>query len=332
MIAPFTLHDLPLLKRLAKVHVALCPIEALTRPSSPLWTALLSLWSLDEARLSTFVLNEQGRDGRSMHGFAQVKQPSSRPEMYIQYMSPRLDADEDARAAWTRLLSHVAAAAGERGVQRIYACAPDGTEEMEILLGAGFSVYCREEIFRLVPGAHPQAVAQAGIRPEQSTDAWAISQLYRATAPHLVQQAESLAESDTIKWLCGPVAWNQGEGFVLEDQAGIAGYGFLMPGRTGHWLRFLVHSRAGDGGTVLLDHSLALLNYYPTHPVYCAVREYQGRLRAPLAERGFDLVSVQCRLVKHTTARIKEPARSLVPALEKRAEAPTTTVSPTEGP
>ena len=49
-----------------------------------------------------------------------------------------------------------------------------------------------------------------------------------------------------------------------------------------------------------------------------------------LEERGFEYVQSQCHLVRYTLARVKEPARGLVPALEKRVEAPTTTVSPTE--
>jgi hypothetical protein len=80
----------------------------------------------------------------------------------------------------------------------------------------------------------------------------------------------------------------------------------------------------------LLDYGLALLNYYPPYPVYCGVREYQGGVRVPLAQRGFALFSSQCLLVRHILVRVKEAARSLVPALEQRVEAPTTTVSPTE--
>ena len=134
-----------------------------------------------------------------------------------------------------------------------------------------------------------------------------------------------------IEAICGRAAWEYGEGFVLEDEAGIAGYGHLMPGRIGHWLTTLIHPRAYDSAEKLLDYGLALLNYYPPNPVYCAVREYQGGLRAPLQDRGFRAVAVRCRTVKHTTVRVKEPARALVPALEKRAEASRPTASRSEG-
>ena len=103
-----------------------------------------------------------------------------------------------------------------------------------------------------------------------------------------------------------------------------------MAGRIGHWLHILVHKSAYDQASDLLDYGLALLNYYPPRPVYCGVREYQGGIRVPLEERGFHMFSTQCWLVRHTMARVKESARSLVPALEKRVEAPTTTVSTTK--
>jgi hypothetical protein len=333
MITPFTLRDLLLLVQLQKQHISLCPAEALTRPRAPVWAALASLLPLDEARSFTFVLNEPRRDGRCLLGFAQVEQPPTRPEMFIRHIAPRLDegeSHEEARAIWNRLLNHITATAGERGLQRIYACAPEGGETLHALLAAGFSLYTREDVYCLAPDAHPQAVTQSGIRPEQSVDGWRINQLYRETAPHLVQQAEALTESKGIEAIRGSTAWENGEGFVLEDQRGISGYGYLMSGRTGHWLTILIHPRAYDETGKLLDYGLALLNYYPPHPVYCAVREYQGGIRAPLEERGFRPISRQCHTVKHTTVRVKEPARVLVPALEKHAEAPTPTISQTK--
>jgi hypothetical protein len=56
------------------------------------------------------------------------------------------------------------------------------------------------------------------------------------------------------------------------------------------------------------------------------VREYEG-LRTLLQDWGFEPFGSQAILVKHTTVRIKKPARKLVPALDKRAEAATPTLS-----
>ena len=306
-------------------------MEALTRPQSIVWTALISLLPFEEGASYTYVLNEQRRDGKQLQGFIQAKCPVAQSSMHVRSMMPHPD-DEDAQAVWNRLTSHLATAAGERGIEHIFACAADGSPEIDALLAAGFSAYTREHLFCRTAGTYPQARAKNGVRSEQSTDVWETVQLYRAVTPHLVQQAESPSDHADADWLCVPDAWNQGEGLVLQDRLGVAGYCHLTPGPLGHWLSILVHPRAYDQAPALLDSCLALLDYYPTHPVYCAVREYQGGIVAPLEERGFALHSVQCRMVRHTTVRAKEPARALVPALETRVEAPTTTVTPTERP
>jgi len=305
-------------------------MEALTRPQSAVWTALASLLPFDEGASLTFVLDEQRRDGKQLQGFIQARQVAARSSVYVRCLMPHPDADEDAQAVWNRLTSHLAAAAGECGIERIFACAADGSAELAALLASGFSTYTRERVYSRESGTYLRAPAEDGIRPEQSADMGEIARLYRAVTPHLVQQAESPSEHTDVDWLCGPGDWNQGEGLVLWDRIGIAGYGHLTPGRNAHWLSISVHSRAYDRAAELLDRCLALLDYYPTRPVYCAVREYQGGIAAPLEEREFALHSVQCRLVRHTTVRVTEPARSLVPALEKRVEAPTTTASPTK--
>lgn len=334
MITPFNLHHLWLLLKLQKQSVSLSPVEALTRPQSPMWAAMTSLLNLDGAQLATFVLDELRADDKRLQGFIQVEQPQMRPEAHVWHISPRLqgglDTGDNGRTIWNRLLNHVVAQAGEQGRQRVFACAPEESEDLHALQSAGFSVYTRETILRLAPDAHPQAVAQEGIRPEESSDAWPINQLYRETAPHLVQQAESPTGSEHLEAMGHLFGWGRGEGFVLEDKAGIVGYGHLTPGQTGHWLTCLVHERARRQADKLLDYGLALLHYYPPLPVYCAVREYQGLLRIPLEDRGFEPVSLQCRMVKHTTAWVKEPAPALMHALEKRAEAHTSTAAHTE--
>jgi hypothetical protein len=335
MITSFTPSDLLLLMQTQGKGASLWPAEELTRPRLPVWSALTSLISLDQPRSLTLVLNEPRRNGARLQGFLQAEQPPMWPEMYLRYISPSVDENlevwETARTVWTRLLTHAVSAAGERGLQRVFASVPDQSEALHVMVGSGFSVYTREEIYRLIPDAHPQAAAGEGIRPERSVDAWYVNQLFGEVVPHLVQQAEALTASKGVEAANGLLTGERGEGFVLADRTGVVGYGHLLPGRVGHWLTLIVHPRAYDQAEALLDYGLALLNYYPAHPVYCAVREYQGGIRAPLEARGFGWVSRQCRMVKHTTVRVAEPARSLVHALEKRAEASTPTASRTEG-
>ena len=329
MIRPFALRDLYLVGR-PQEHVVLCPIEALTRPQVPLWAALTSMLPFADGQFLTLVLEENHRRGKRSQGFVQAKQSLARKTVFIQRLMPTLDADKDAAAIWARLVNDTVAVAAQRGIERVFACAVEGGPEIAALASAGMNQYTREDIYRLAPDTHPQVVAPPGIRPEQSADQWEIGQLYRQITPRLVQQAE-LPPEGTTKDRYSPPGWGQGEGFCLEDRQGIAGYGYLRSGRIGHSLSIWVHPRAAESAGDLLDYGLALLNYYPPYPVYCGVRGYQSGVRAPLAQRGFALFTSQCLMVRHILARIKETARGLVPALEKRVEAPTTTVSPTEG-
>ncbi|MBN1937293.1 MAG: hypothetical protein JW934_21720 [Anaerolineae bacterium] len=329
-IVPFKLHHFFLIAELQKSEQAICPVEALTSPRSALGRALASFLALEDGQTLTFVFNQARRDGQADRGFVQVFQPDGQSGAYLLGLSPRLDQAEDVQTVWYRLLNHLTAIAAERGLSQLFASAGEGSVELEALLGAGFSAYAREDILKLAPDAYPQAVASPDVRSEQTTDRWDIDQLYRAVTPHLVQQAElvgQLQEDAGGRW---PMARNQGEGFVLLDGQGIAGYGHLAPGQSGHWLMLMIHPRAYELADRLVDYGLALLNYYPPHPVYCAVRHYQGGVRVHLEACGFQSFSTQCCLVKHTAVRVTEPARGLVTALENRVKAPTTTVSPSE--
>jgi gentisate 1,2-dioxygenase len=61
------------------------------------------------------------------------------------------------------------------------------------------------------------------------------------------------------------------------------------------------------------------------------VRQYQSSIQTVVEDKGFELASAHSLWVKHTTLRVREPKRKLVPALEKRAEvAPTISRSEAE--
>jgi len=329
VITPFSLRDLRLLGQLQTASVSLCPIEALTRPRSPLSIALVSLLPFHEARSLTFVLNERRRNGKRLQGFIQARRPLALPRLYIGCLVPNLSADEDGATVWGRLINRLVDVGAKGGIERIFACAGKDSPELDVLLQAGFNSYAREDLFRSAPVRGAQLADRSGLRPEQSADEWEINRLYQAVTPHLVQQAES-PTAKRHEWLCAPILSAHGEGLVIEDRAGICGYAYLSPGRTGHWLQVLAHPRAVDHAWRLLDGALSLLSYYPPRPVYCAVRAYQGGLRALLEDRQFEPFSTQCCLVRHTTARVAEAVRPLVPALEKRVNAPTTTASSTD--
>jgi len=327
MIRSFGVRDFLLVGNLQKKGTCLDPEIALTRPYSPLLAALSSYFLLQETGTSTFILEATDQNSR-MHGLAQMRQRRGRPEADVIYLAPSFSTTDEAPTTWHRLLNHLCARAGERGIQRLFGRLAEDGEEMESFQQVGFSPYTREDIFRLksLSESH-RRLDRVVMRPQQAVDAWALQRLYANVAPRLVQQAESLGERG---WERSSVDWPlraRSEGYVLEDNGEIVSYVLFRDGRIGHWMRILLHPQAYDRAAEVIQHGLAFLSYYPPCPIYCSVREYEGGLRAPLQDWGFEPFGSQAILVKHTTVRIKEPARKLVPALDKRAEAATPTMS-----
>jgi len=281
---------------------------------------------------------------RRVQGLAQMRQRRGRPEADVIYLAPSLrqpfdEAQDRAQdtafstadetpTIWHRLLTHLCARAGERGIQRLFARLAEDGKEIEIFQQVGFSPYTREDIFRLksLSESH-RRLDRVVMRPQQAVDAWALQRLYANVAPRLVQQAESLGERG---WERSSVDWplrTRSEGYVLEDNGEIVSYLLFSGGRIGHWMRILLHPQAYNRADEVIQHGLAFLSHYPSCPIYCSVREYEGGLRTPLQDWGFEPFGSQDILVKHTTVRITEPTRKLVPALDKRAEAATPTMS-----
>ncbi len=335
MIKPFGVRDLLLVSNLQKKGTCLDPEIALTRPYSPLLAALSSYFLMHEAGTSTFILEATDQSTPStgsghcrMQGLAQMRQRRGRPEADVIYLSPSFSTTDEAPTIWHRLLTYLCARAGEQGIRRLFAHMAEDGEEIETFQQVGFSPYTREDIFRLnsLSESHLR-LDRVFMRPQQAVDAWALQRLYANVAPRLVQQAESLGERG---WERSSADWplrTRNEGYVLEDNGEIVSYLLFSGGRIGHWMRVLLHPQAYDRADEVIQHGLVFLSHYPPCPIYCSVREYEGALRASLQDWGFELFGSQAILVKHTTVRIKEPARKLVPSLDKRAEAATPTMS-----
>jgi hypothetical protein len=327
MIKSFGMRDILLVGNLQKKGTCLDPEIALTRPYSPLRAALSSYFLMQEAGTSTFIL-EAVDQSNPVQGLAQMRHRRGRPEADVIYLAPSFSTSDEAPTVWHRLLNHLCTRAGQRGIQRLFARLAEDGEEIETFQQVGFSPYTREDVFRLtsLPESQ-QRLDRVVMRPQRAVDAWALQRLYANVAPRLVQQAESLGERG---WERSSVDWplrSRSEGYVLEDNGEIVSYLLFSDGRLGHWMRILLHPQAYDRADEVIQHGLAFLSHYPTCPIYCSVREYEGGLRVPLQDWGFEPFGSQAILVKHTTVRIKEPARKLVPALDKRAEAATPTMS-----
>jgi len=328
MASIFTPRYLFLVNRLQQRGIAFNLEDSLTRSYNPLRAALSAYFTVGELGARTYVVSSSTAEGL-MEGFVQMRERRARPEADVLFIAPALAGDADSRV-WHHLLTHVCRQAGGHGIERLFVRLPKGGEETHLFSQVGFSIYTREDLFRLNSGklAEIDPSSSAAIRSCRSEDAVILHQLYAAVAPRLVQQAENVTVRDR---LYPPEVWpvtSDRQGYVLERNGEIVGCLSVRPGRIGHWLRVLLHPQAYDHAGDLLAHGLAALRDAPSGPIYCGVREYQGGLRAVLEDVGFDLLVSRALMVKHTTVRIADPVRKLVSALEKRAEVTTPIVSP----
>lgn len=331
MAGNFNPRHLFLVNRLQQQGVAFNLEESLTQSYNPLMAALMAFLTAGELGALTYVvrLNEGQREAE---GFIQIRERRTRPEADLLFIAPRL-AKEVAPDLWLHLLTHAIQQAGQRGTQRLFACLPQEGNEIPLFNKIGFSVYAREDVCRL--NAHKPvnvgAVPGASIRPYCLEDTIALQQLYAAVASKQAQQAENTpGQSCFHPQNLGP-STDHRQSFVLEKNGEIVGCLTIRPGRIGHWLYVLLHPRAYDLASSLLAQGLTTAYKLASRPIYCGVRDYQGGLRVVLENMGFQHFLSRAFVVKHTTVRATDLVKALRPALDKRAEVTTPTVSPANG-
>jgi hypothetical protein len=295
----------------------------LAEPVAPLQAALRGYFFGAHAGVFTYVLRAPGQR-ITLRGYAQVRAHGSSPAWSLVRMAPALDGSEEAATIWYRLLLHLCIAAGEKGVQRLYARLPADSPAEEVFRQASFAIYTHDQVFARAAstGGGRQS---ANLRPVQREDTWEMQRLHYRLTPRLVLQMEGADESSsgTEPWEALLPGAEQCHA-LYSDTGQMLACLCIASATRGAWLRMLVDLDAQSSAAELVDHALFLVGGDPARPLFCAVREYQGGIRAILEERGFQQKGNFSLMVKHTTVRVREPARSLVHALEKRAEiAPT---------
>jgi hypothetical protein len=338
VIAPFGLRHVGLLRQLQGTCTELDLKNGL-ETASPLTAALRGYLLGARAGVHTYVLRTSDH-ARSQRGFVQARAQRSlvplvecpSPAWRVVTMAPLLDESEDAATIWYRLLLHLCIAAGERGVPRLFACLPERSDAEDVFRQATFVPYCHQQIYWRANG---QGIGQPSSRVRQATsdDGLGVRCLWHKVTPRAVEQAEEpcspraapgsteVAVSDVERHFVLRRGGEQPQGCVsvLERPRGVC-------------LRVIADADAAGSAAEVLDHGLAAIGDR-SRPVFCAVRDYEGGMRGLLEDRGFTDGQTYSLLVKHTTVRVREPLRKLVPALEKGVEvAPSVSRSePTEG-
>ncbi len=322
MIRPFSLRDSFFVHRLQKQGIQLDIDQALIQGRSPLWTALMAPIPWHMNGVATYVLRARVRD-RQLGGFVQVQKRWDRSVADLVFLSPDLSVEE-APEIWRRLLRYCCQKAGENGVQRVYASLPDEAEELQLFRDASFSLYAREEFFRLKLPTASDVQPEGDIRPLHEVDDWQLRRLYAQHTPRPVQLAEGALGGEHRPPFLAAVEWADVQSYALMDAQDIVGLVQVLSGRDGHLLRLWGDTMDSACMARLLNWGVAVASHKPVRPVYCAVRDYQGGLWAVLEENGFEYIGRRVRLVKHLVRAERVPAANAVPALDLRTEAITT--------
>ena len=139
MIRPFRLGDLYLIQRLTWQSTKFHTVQSLLQSYSVLRSALGSAIPLADAKVTTYVLRQDGH-GLVHSGFLQVQKRSGAPAADVLCLAPGLDAPDGHPAIWTKLLSAYLHDAMAQGILRIYADVLDQPLPVSTFAGVGFQV------------------------------------------------------------------------------------------------------------------------------------------------------------------------------------------------
>ncbi len=314
------LDDLIAIQQLQTRGVQLDLERAVLWPHTPLQAALFAHVPMSAIGAETIVLYPSGIHRADAMGFLQLRARLGRPEADVVFLAPALETGNDIVSIWYRLLAECAQEIGARGGQRLFAQVTSGNGIEEVFRQAGFAAYAREDIYRLDEWISGLAKTNI-LRHQRARDGWNLLRLYAQLTPRPVQIAEGMLSPEGQAGKMGDW-WDQSRsaGYILEVDGELAGAVRVRRGQKAYWLRFGLHPQAQEHTDTLLHGALSLLWAAPHHSIYCSVRDYESGMTVALGQTGFQHVQTRSLLVKHTTARTKEPFLKLMPTLEKRPE------------
>jgi len=197
--------DLGLMRRLTPLGVCLHSEAVLTTGARVLQKGLVGLFV---ARRGVRTLVWRG-DGDVTSAFAQMQLEDTVHRAPVYLLAPT--GEENPLRPTVALLEGFVREAGARGARNLTAEAQDGTAEFDALRRAGFVIYARQQVFRLL--TRPPAVkTDIAMQPCGSQDEIATQRLYSNIVPALVRQVEP---APTGTWV-QPYVHPEAEGSIDE--------------------------------------------------------------------------------------------------------------------
>ncbi len=294
-IHPFDWRDLPALHRHRNQSVFLHSALVLTRGPMLLSGALLSTLA-PRMGIMTAVWVDDGDAARVVIGQSMHVAGAQCSQLIFLTPEELLEAD-----TLTPLLEYFARQAVERGAFRLLADVDEGTPAFDALRGAGFAIYARQRIWRILNQQTPDGGANDW-RLALDSDLIAVRSLYNNLIPGMVQQVE-------------PFPAERLRGMVFCQRGNLLAYVELKYGHRGIWAQPFVHPDA-EPVTAHLVSLFQHLTSRHSRPLYVCVRSYQSWLEPAIESLGAEAGPRQAIMVKHLALPQKAQRAYALPALE----------------
>lgn len=318
IIRTFDWRHVALLARVRDLGLCLDSQLAFTRGAHALQNALLDPFIRGKSAITLV-----SRNG-DIEAVGQCIYRSDAPNARLSFFGPAEALDSD---AGLKLLESLAAAVGEHGAPNLIAEVDERSDAFERLRSAGFAIYARQRIWRLVEAKEDFEPAESDNwrfetvesdiwRVEKTEDKIAAQSLYHNIVPGLVQQVE-------------PPPTRPGHNLVYWREGELLGYLDVERGSLGTWIQPYFHP-AVEGFQGLLGAHLKQVR--GDRPVYVCVRSYQSWMSRPLERLWFEPAVDQAVMVKRLAIGVRSQVASPLPAVEGTYPEPTAPIARIEDP
>lgn len=299
----FDLRDIGTVQRLSTQGRALAYEPAASDGILPLREAMRAYVSAGYDKTVALIRRDQAAKELDAFGLMELipahsQQRARYASMLFMSPSPRT---EDQLNAWAELMDMFVTIAMDLGALCIVAEVAEGSSEANALQRIGFNHLIHHDIMKL--GALPvemEAAEVIGLRSQQDADEAHIRLLSMRIVPKLIQKEEGTTDLTrlTHRIDCGFM--------LMRNQEPLANVS-IRQGRRGYVMQPLFRPEAEDLAEPALRYILANLCDRNRKPVYCMVPTYQSWLLPVLDVLGFTHITSNAIMVKHTTARVRQP-------------------------
>jgi hypothetical protein len=237
--------------------------------------------------------------GPTLRGLISARKRGSRQAWEIDCL---INAEENDSGVLMSLLDQVTDAAGRSGAMKIFLRLPAGSQSLLDAAKCGFSVYRREQVWRVEQEPATARRVRDRLRPRAKPDQYPLFQLYTGVAPEALRRFEGMTMTE---WTAAQESLGKMAQYVIEDESRLVGLVRLAgDGDLGRFDLLGAPTSVDD----LIDAALARLAN--RRVLSAIVTEYQEHVARSLAARGFAPAEEFSVLARRTVRPVKEAQKT----------------------